>query len=516
MYDDEKLRFTLAAAQRSISDLESPPPSRLIGLGRFARGVIRRVLRFALAPQLEFDRAVREGLDAAGQGLDAQGLQLAEQAQRLDAAGQGLDAQGLQLAEQAQRLDAAGQGLDAQGLQLAEQAQRVDALAAGSAENTDGLRTSVERIEGSLQKLFQDINAEYAGQIERTEGLEERLAEQSQRIDAQMDRVDQLMALSSENAGGLRASVERTEGLEGFLPKLLQDIHTDFAEARAVQASMGRQIDEVGGELVANTLDVKKFRKRIDELQRSTTSAEDRIRTVEERFEPLVDLDHFDFAKAYRGDETVIQARLEGYARSYGPVKRILDFGCGRGEFLQMCSKLNIGAYGVDRDPDMISHCKLQSLDAIEGDALQHLQELPARSLDGIFSAQVVEHLTPAEIVQLIRLASEKLKRGGKIIIETINPNTWSAMRWFYLDPSHSQPVPADMLRFFLEEANFEIVDTLYSSPVAEGERLSFVKMGTEIEDSTLADFLVQNNENVQRLNDLLFGPQDYAIVAER
>jgi SAM-dependent methyltransferase len=308
--------------------------------------------------------------------------------------------------------------------------------------------------------------------------------------------------------------------VETFLPKLIQDIHTDFAEVRAVQASMGRQTDEVGGELVANTIDIKKLRKRLDELKRIATneqkSADDRIRTLEVRFEPLVDLDHFEFAKAYRGDEAVIKTRLEKYARSYGPVKRILDFGCGRGEFLRSCSQLDIGAYGVDLDADMISHCELQGLEAVQGDALEHLKGLPARSLDGIFTAQVVEHLTPAEIVELIRLAGEKLKRGGKIIIETINPNTWSAMRWFYLDPSHSQPVPADMLRFFLEEANFEVIDILYSSPVPESDRLSLMKVKPDLEDSTLAELLEQNNENVQRLNDLLFGPQDFAIVAER
>ena len=89
-------------------------------------------------------------------------------------------------------------------------------------------------------------------------------------------------------------------------------------------------------------------------------------------------------------------------------------------------------------------------------------------------------------------------------------------MRWFYLDPSHSQPVPADMLRFFLEEANFEVVDTLYSSPVPESERLSLMKVNPDLEDSTLAELLEQNNENLQRLNELLFGPQDFAIVAER
>jgi O-antigen chain-terminating methyltransferase len=441
MHDDEKFRSSLATVERSIAELVSRPSSRLSWPGRFAKRAMRRLLRFVLSPQLDFDHAVGVCLEAAEHGLAAQGQQLEEQSRRID------------------ELEAVTPRLAAQGQQLEAQSRRIDEL-----------RAAVER----------------------------------------------LAALSSENTDGLQSSSERIGGLEAFLPKLLQDIHTDFAEIRAVQASMGRQTDEVGGELVANTVDVKKLRKRLDEFKREATSEQKRIRTLEERFEPLVDLDHFDFAKAYRGDENEIKTRLEKYAHSYGPVKRILDFGCGRGEFLLECSELGIGAYGVDRDADMVSHCELQGLEAVQGDALQHLEGLPARSLDGIFSAQVVEHLTPAEIVQLIQLASEKLKRGGKIIIETINPNTWSAMRWFYLDPSHSQPVPADMLRFFLEEANFEVLDILYSSPVSEGERLSFMKVDTQLEDSTLADLLEQNNENVQRLNDLLFGPQDYAIVAER
>jgi O-antigen chain-terminating methyltransferase len=469
MHDDEKFRSSLSTAEDSIAELEGRLSSRLYWPGRFAKRVVRRLLRFVLAPQLAFDRAVRAGLDEAGRGVAAQGRQSQDQSRRIDeleSVVPGLVAQGQQLEEQSQRLaefEPVVPGLVAQGQQLEEQGRRIGELS-----------TAMER----------------------------------------------LTALLSENTEGLQSSHERIGGVETFLPKLIQDIHTDFAEVRAIQASMGRQADEVGGELVANTIDIKKLRKRLDELKRNATneqkSANDRISTLEVRFEPLVDLDHFEFAKAYRGDEVVIKTRLEKYARSYGPVKRILDFGCGRGEFLLSCSQLGIGAYGVDLDADMISHCELQGLEAVQGDALKHLKGLPARSLDGIFTAQVVEHLTPAEIVELIRLAGEKLKRGGKIIIETINPNTWSAMRWFYLDPSHSQPVPADMLRFFLEEANFEVVDILYSSPVPESERLSLMKVNPDLEDSTLAELLEQNNENVERLNQLLFGPQDFAIVAER
>jgi len=469
MHDDEKFRSSLSTAEHSITELEGRLSSRLYWPGRIAKRMVRRLLRFVLAPQLAFDRAVRIGLDAAGRAGAALDRQSQDQSRRID------------------ELESVLPGLAAQGQQLEEQSQRL----------------------AELESVLPGLAAQ--GQ---------QLEEQSQRIGELGAAIERLTALLSENTEGLQSSHERIAGVETFLPNLIQDIHTDFAEVRAVQASMGRQTDEVGGELVANTIDVKKLRKRLDELKRNATneqkSANDRIRTLEVRFEPLVDLDHFEFAKAYRGDEAVIKTRLEKYARSYGPVKRILDFGCGRGEFLLACSQLGIGAYGVDRDADMISHCELQGLEAVQGDALEHLKGLPARSLDGIFTAQVVEHLTPAEIVELIRLAGEKLKRGGKIIIETINPNTWSAMRWFYLDPSHSQPVPADMLRFFLEEANFEVVDTLYSSPVPESERLSLMKVNPDLEDSTLAELLEQNNENVQRLNELLFGPQDFAIVAER
>ena len=89
-------------------------------------------------------------------------------------------------------------------------------------------------------------------------------------------------------------------------------------------------------------------------------------------------------------------------------------------------------------------------------------------------------------------------------------------MRWFYLDPSHSQPVPAEMLQFFLEEANFEVLDILYSSPVPEDERLASLKNDIPSDDPAIIEAFSVLNRNWERLNDTLFGPQDYAIIAER
>ena len=72
----------------------------------------------------------------------------------------------------------------------------------------------------------------------------------------------------------------------------------------------------------------------------------------------------------------------------------------------------------------------------------------------------------------LVRLAAAKLRRGAKVIIETINPDTFAALRWFWMDPTHRQPVSPAMLRFLLEDAGFTMLDVLYSSPVHEEEAL--------------------------------------------
>jgi O-antigen chain-terminating methyltransferase len=47
----------------------------------------------------------------------------------------------------------------------------------------------------------------------------------------------------------------------------------------------------------------------------------------------------------------------------------------------------------------------LKGLDAARGDAFDYLAGLGGPVLDGIFCAQMVEHLPPARVPELIRLA---------------------------------------------------------------------------------------------------------------
>jgi O-antigen chain-terminating methyltransferase len=114
----------------------------------------------------------------------------------------------------------------------------------------------------------------------------------------------------------------------------------------------------------------------------------------------------------------------------------------------------------------MAEYCKDRGLPVAWADAFDHLGALADGSLDGIFSAQVVEHLTIDQLLRLLGLCAAKLRSGGVLVLETINPNCPPAMHWFYLDPTHVRPVPGDLLRFLLEQEAFEVRGLRFSSPL--------------------------------------------------
>jgi hypothetical protein len=48
------------------------------------------------------------------------------------------------------------------------------------------------------------------------------------------------------------------------------------------------------------------------------------------------------------------------------------------------------------------------------------------------------------------------MQPGGVLVMETPNPENPETMaQHFWIDPTHTRPVPAALLRFYLEEAGF-------------------------------------------------------------
>jgi len=69
----------------------------------------------------------------------------------------------------------------------------------------------------------------------------------------------------------------------------------------------------------------------------------------------------------------------------------------------------------------------------------------------------------------LINLLARKMNRGALVAIETPNPECLAIFAThFYLDPTHTRPVPPPLLRFYLEEAGFVNIEVERLAPAVE------------------------------------------------
>jgi SAM-dependent methyltransferase len=175
-----------------------------------------------------------------------------------------------------------------------------------------------------------------------------------------------------------------------------------------------------------------------------------------------------------------------------GPV---FDAGCGRGEFLGLLRDQGIPSRGVDSSGVAAKICRAAGLDVREGDAIDALAATSSGSLGGVVAFQVVEHWPAAATLRFLAEARRALAPGGVAIVETVNTDSLAAMNAFYLDPTHVRPVPPEALRFLFDAAGFREMRVEFRSPLPDSERLE------------------ERTANDVRLNSILFGPQDYAVI---
>jgi O-antigen chain-terminating methyltransferase len=176
------------------------------------------------------------------------------------------------------------------------------------------------------------------------------------------------------------------------------------------------------------------------------------------------------FADTFRGAEDRIREQQRRYAAKFsGAEGDILDLGCGRGEFLEVARETGLAARGIDLSEESIALCRARGLTAECADLFEYLEALPDRSVGGAFCSQVIEHLPPERVPVLVRLLGAKLHPGALAAIETPNPECLAIFAThFYIDPTHTRPVPSALLRFYLEEAGFGGVEVERLSPAVE------------------------------------------------
>lgn len=219
--------------------------------------------------------------------------------------------------------------------------------------------------------------------------------------------------------------------------------------------------------------------------------------------------DYVGFERRFRGDpEAVAAALAERYLDLLVATPPVVDIGCGRAELVEMLAKRGVEAIGVDTDPSMVAEARDRGLDVRQVDGNSFLRSREPGSLGAIIATHLVEHLEFADLVELLELAATRLRPGGVFIAETPNPTSLVVLgNSFILDPTHLRPLHPSLLTFLCEGAGFRDVRLRFHAPASDYHL-------PMIDEPDAPPWTKRINEAFAKLNQVLFGPQEYALIA--
>jgi O-antigen chain-terminating methyltransferase len=328
-------------------------------------------------------------------------------------------------------------------------------------------------------------------------------------------------AAAGKDLAGITAALNEMEaewrtGLES-LQKEWSRGEARITEGNRARDSRMKALTDTATQALQRSEDVRQALVTAEHRLAELATLATRLQSVEDvQALEVADMDAMAFMERFRGSEDEIRRRLQPYVALFAegsepPPGPILDLGCGRGEFLELCRRQNIEAEGLEHDPELVRLLRSRGHTIHEKDALNCLRACDASALGGIFSAQVIEHLPAGATIQLVKEAHRTLAPGGMLILETLNPASLAVLATtFYRDPGHRQPMHPETAGFILESAGFAEVRIVQHTPVPTEHALLAVT-GRE-DDPVLAGV----NRNVRILNHLLFGPQEYHVIGVR
>jgi O-antigen chain-terminating methyltransferase len=329
----------------------------------------------------------------------------------------------------------------------------------------------------------------------RAQKLEEKLVERAQAVDrrfAEKDEVvNEAVTESRRRESGLEEAVGRVEGQIGEL-MALRSLLRRALESAAVTRAAGKEHAAKGPPATAEP---------------SAWSA---------LGEWMGDEDYRSFQARFRGDPEMIAERMRDHvARFSGASAKVADLGCGRGEFLDLLRDAGIEAVGVEINAADVEECRRRGHQAVVADLFDWLTEQDDGTLGGIFMAQVIEHLPPMDWQRLVELAARKLGGGGRLVIETINPESLYALaRAYVIDPTHVRPVHPQLLSFLARRAGLHPVKVELQSPVPDDERATGVWLFQS--PAPVDEELAALKEALVRLDKICCAPQEYTLQATR
>jgi O-antigen chain-terminating methyltransferase len=323
-------------------------------------------------------------------------------------------------------------------------------------------------------------------------------------------------AASTETTVGFLVGNGDPRDVFGEINKLRRDFSTKFNEveqwrraAANTAANLLTRTEDLAAQLSRVDQQAAMLKREVMFQQRQLTRLA--VPSTEQPSQPVAsvltqrhDSLYAAFEDVFRGSREDIIERLAPYlerltvAGAGQPDRPVVDIGCGRGEWLELLRREGLSAYGIDINMIMVERSMTLGLDARHADLMTHLHGLQDASRSAVTAFHVVEHVPFETLVDFLDESLRVLIPGGILILETPNPETMRVgATTFYNDPTHRNPLMPAVLQFVVEHRGFSDVEVLKLHPFVQG-------------------LLEGSSEDAQLLNRVLFGPQDFAIIARR
>ncbi len=225
--------------------------------------------------------------------------------------------------------------------------------------------------------------------------------------------------------------------------------------------------------------------------------------------------DYLSFFNRFRSPPDELKKHQSIFVEYYAGCRDVLDIGCGRGEFLELLRERGIGGRGVDTDPEMVGICKSHGLDVAQIDAVEYLEGLSPGSIDGVFMDDIIEHLETDYMLRLVSLIGSRLTEDSYYIVKTISPLSLATFTDYYLDVTHVRALHPGALKYIVESAGFGDIEVRFLVRVPDRERLRKFELSPGLGDRERR-MAETYNHNIDILNDLLFGAEDYAVIGRK
>jgi O-antigen chain-terminating methyltransferase len=371
-------------------------------------------------------------------------------------------------------------------------AQRLDAETAQKEQTAARLSELEELTRQTTAALTQRLDAETARLSELEQFAHQTTTALTQRLDAETARLSEVEQFAHQTTTALTQRLDAETAQKDQTAARVSELGLYTYQTRTSLSIQDRRL----------ALFMEEARKRLPE-----PLAQDQLQGMvnhdtQHRYDSL----YAAFEDVFRGSREDIKARQSVYLpllkeHAIGaPAMPVLDLGCGRGEWIELLGEHGLEARGVDSNDVMVERCKSLGLPVLQNDALSYLGSLPDACIGAITSFHMVEHMPFDVIMTLIDESLRVLKPGGIVILETPNPANFQVGAYtFHFDPTHLKPLPSPTLRFAVEARGFCDVHVRELHPYPEV--LRFADDGKGI---------------ASRLNDYLYGPQDYAVIGRK